>query len=77
MIRFGLWIAGAAFLAAGTAGAHTRSQSHSVWEISGPDVNLIMTIPVAEIDRLSADGSSPSDDAVKGYLTAAGLCTCG
>jgi HupE / UreJ protein len=69
MIRFGLWIAGAVCLAAGTAGAHTRSQSHSVWEISGPDVDLIMTIPVAETDRLSADGSSPSDEAVKGYLT--------
>src|SRR5271169_1947753 len=69
MIRFGLWIAGAACLAAGAAGAHTRSQSHSVWEISGPDVNLIMTIPVAETDRLAADGASPSDDAVKGYLT--------
>jgi hypothetical protein len=70
MIRLRLWIGAAACLAAAAAGAHTRSQSHSVWEISGPDVNLIMTIPVAETDRLGVDASSPSDEAVKGYLTA-------
>ncbi|HEY2677960.1 MAG TPA: HupE/UreJ family protein [Steroidobacteraceae bacterium] len=56
-------------LAAGAAGAHTRSQSHSVWEINGADVNLIMTIPAMEIDRLSPNATSPSDDEVKRYLT--------
>ena len=69
MIRFGAWIA-AACLAAGAASAHTRSQSHSVWEVNGRDVSLIMTIPTIEADRLSADGTSPSDEEVKRYLTA-------
>ncbi len=69
MIRFGAWIA-AACLAAGVASAHTRSQSHSVWEVNGRDVSLIMTIPTIEADRLSADGTSPSDEEVKRYLTA-------
>jgi hypothetical protein len=57
------------FLAAGAAGAHTRSQSHSVWEINGADVNLIMTIPAIEIERLASNAASPSDDEVKRYLT--------
>ncbi|MEP6883674.1 MAG: HupE/UreJ family protein [Gammaproteobacteria bacterium] len=50
-------------------GAHTRSQSHSVWEIKGADVDLVMTIPVMEADRLSSDQSAPSDDHLKAYLT--------
>jgi hypothetical protein len=69
MKRIGLCFAGALCLAAGAAAAHTRSQSHSVWEINGPDVNLIMTIPVTETDRLAAKGESLTDDAVKDYLT--------
>jgi hypothetical protein len=69
MTRFGAWWAAAFCLAAGIAGAHTRSQSHSVWEINGVDVNLIMTIPAIEIDRLAANGTSPSDDEIKRYLT--------
>jgi len=39
---------------ASAAGAHTRSQSHSVWEIKGAEVDLVMTIPVLEADRLSS-----------------------
>jgi HupE / UreJ protein len=69
MIRCGAWIAATACLAAGLANAHTRSQSHSVWEINGRDVSLIMTIPAVEADRLAAGGASPSDDEVKRYLT--------
>jgi hypothetical protein len=55
-------------LGTSAAGAHTRSQSHSVWEINGPDVDLVMTIPVLEVDRLSDDQSEPSDDRVRNYL---------
>ncbi len=51
------------------AHAHTRSQSHSVWEIKGDEVDLVMTIPVVEADRLSSDRGAPSDDRVKAYLT--------
>ena len=59
----------AGVLGASTAGAHTRSQSHSVWEIKGADVDLVMTIPVLEADRLSDDRNASSDDRLKSYLT--------
>ena len=52
-------------LGVSVAGAHTRSQSHSVWEIKGADVDLVMTIPVLEADRLSGDQGAPSDDRLK------------
>jgi len=52
------------------AAAHTRSESHSVWEISGANVDLVMTIPELEARRLAPSGPPPSDDAVKAYLTA-------
>jgi hypothetical protein len=63
------WAFAATVLCVSAAGAHTRSQSHSVWEIKGADVDLVMTIPVLEADRLSTDQSAPSDDRVKAYLT--------
>jgi len=55
---------------AGPAQAHTLSESHSLWEIRGTDVDLVMTIPVLELQRLGAGGAAPSDEAVKGYLAA-------
>ena len=63
------WTLAAAVFGVSAAGAHTRSQSHSVWEFNGADVDLVMTIPVPEADRLSADQSAPSDDRLKAYLT--------
>jgi hypothetical protein len=65
---FGCALMAAALLGAAAAGAHTRSQSHSVWEIKGADVDLVMTIPALEADRLSDDQHAPSDDRVKSYL---------
>ena len=62
------WVLAAALFGLSVAGAHTRSQSHSVWEIKGADVDLVMTIPVAEANRLSSDQSAPSDDRMKAYL---------
>ena len=41
-----------ALLCAGSATGHTRSQSHSVWEINGTAVDLVMTIPTLETDRI-------------------------
>jgi hypothetical protein len=55
-------------LLAPAAGAHTRSQSHSVWEINGPEVDLVMTIPAIEADRLARDRVSPSDERLEAYL---------
>ena len=58
----------ASLLCVSAAGAHTRSQSHSVWEIKGAEVDLVMTIPAAEAARLSTDQNAPSDDDLKTYL---------
>ena len=63
------WIWAASLLCVSAAGAHTRSQSHSVWEIKGAEVDLVMTIPAVEADRLSKDQSAPSDEDLKTYLT--------
>jgi hypothetical protein len=64
-----MWVLVATAFGAASAGAHTRSQSHSVWEIKGADVDLVMTIPVTEADRLTNDQGRPSDDRLKNYLT--------
>jgi hypothetical protein len=56
--------------AAGSAAGHTRSQSHSVWEINGTAVDLVMTIPTIETDRLGDGPTAPSDERIKTYLTA-------
>jgi hypothetical protein len=69
MVRgFLSWALAATVFGVSVAGAHTRSQSHSVWEIKGADVDLVMTIPVVEADRLTTDQSAPSDEALKAYL---------
>ncbi len=49
--------------------AHTRSESHSVWEINGQHIDLVMTLPELEARRLSPSGPPPSDDVIKAYLT--------
>jgi len=53
---------------AGRADAHTRSESHSLWEINGARVDLVMTIPTIEADRLAKNGVAPSDETLKAYL---------
>jgi hypothetical protein len=70
MLRRLIGLLAATILGASAAGAHTRSQSHAVWEIKGADVDLVMTIPALEADRLTGGGRAPSDDELKAYLTA-------
>ena len=56
-------------LLTGTAAeAHTRSQSHSVWEFNGTTVDVIMTIPDIELDRITAGDAAARDERVKEYL---------
>ena len=51
------------------AGAHTRSESLSVWLVQGAAVSATVSVPEAEAMRLSADGRSPpADAALASYL---------
>ncbi len=64
-----LGILAALVLGASGAQAHTRSESHSAWQISGPAVRLQFTVPDLEARRLSADGrSDPGNEALIAYL---------
>jgi hypothetical protein len=47
--------------------AHVRSESHSVWEINGGAIDLVITIPKLEAARL-AGGNQPTDQALEKYL---------
>jgi len=52
-----------------TAEAHTKSETHSVWQITGGVVHLAFTIPLPESRRLAtADEDQPSDARVLDYL---------
>jgi hypothetical protein len=53
-----------------SAHAHVVSESNSVWEIDGGNIDLIMTIPDLEAHRLTPDGPPPSDTRLKSYLGA-------
>jgi len=53
---------------AAPAAAHTLSESHSVWEVNGADVDLVMTIPVRELQRIGGGQTTPSDATVAAYL---------
>ena len=50
-------------LVAATAGAHTKSESHSVWKIDGNITHLSFTIPLLESKRLAAAGQDQPTDA--------------
>jgi hypothetical protein len=52
------------------AQAHVRSESHSVWEINGTGIDLVMTIPAVESGKLTPSGSQPSDEELKAYVGA-------
>jgi hypothetical protein len=52
-----------------TAHAHTKSETHSVWQIAGNSVHLSYTIPLREAQRLSRAGEDqPADARVLDYL---------
>jgi hypothetical protein len=58
-----------AILASPSAGAQTRSVSHSVWVISGEQVTVRVAFPAAEARRMVAAGlPRPSNDALAAYL---------
>src|ERR1700743_342123 len=53
-----------------SADAHVVSESNSVWEIDGRNIDLVMTIPDLEAHRLTPNGPPPSDAQLKAYLAA-------
>ena len=56
--------------AAGPALAHTRSETHSSWQIEGASVRMSFTVPELESTRLVPPGAPPpSGQAIADYLT--------
>ena len=51
-----------------SAEPHTRSQSHSVWEINGQFVDAVLTIPDIEADRLATEATPVTSARVRDYL---------
>jgi hypothetical protein len=51
------------------AHAHVRSQSHSVWEIDGRIVDVVVTIPDIEAKRLGSEASPVTPERLRDYLT--------
>ena len=58
----------ATVLTAPRVDAHVRSESHSVWEINGGNIDLVMTIPKLESRRLNSAGPEVSDSELEQYL---------
>ena len=52
-----------------TVDAHTKSETYTVWHISGPSVRATFSIPLVEADRLAKGGARASNDEVTAYLT--------
>jgi hypothetical protein len=63
------WLVLAAALSPQSADSHTRSQSHSVWEINGQFVDVVVTIPESEANRLATGESPVTADRLGEYLT--------
>jgi hypothetical protein len=55
-------------IAGGPAVAHTKSETQSVWRITGSDVHVTFSVPTLEARRLTDDRSVPSNDAIARYL---------
>jgi hypothetical protein len=56
---------------AGPALAHTKSETHTVWQIVGKTVHLTFTMPTVEANRLAVNGALPPPNShITEYLTA-------
>jgi hypothetical protein len=67
MARLVFLLAALFALLAAPALAHTRSESRTLWEINGRDVDLIVTLPDLEAARI-AKGERPTDAELGAYL---------
>ena len=50
--------------------AHTRSETHSAWQISGATVHMQFTVPDLEAKRITPDGAMPTVDELGRYIAA-------
>jgi hypothetical protein len=50
--------------------AHTRSETHSSWQITGAKIHLQFTIPDLESRRITTDGDLPSVEQLGRYIAA-------
>jgi hypothetical protein len=50
--------------------AHTRSETHSAWQIQGGTVHLQFTVPDLESKRITPDGDMPSVEQLGSYVAA-------
>jgi hypothetical protein len=50
------------------ASAHTRSETHSSWQIHGDTVHLQFTVPDLEAERITPKGDMPSIDELGAYV---------
>jgi hypothetical protein len=57
-------------LGSGRALAHTKSETHSSWQIVGATVHLTFTTPEVELKRLAQNGRLPNDAQLGAYLAA-------
>ena len=48
--------------------AHTRSETHSAWQIQGTTVHLQFTVPDLEAKRVTPDGDMPSIEQLGRYV---------
>jgi hypothetical protein len=48
--------------------AHTRSETHSAWQIQGGTVHLQFTVPDLESKRITSDGEMPSVEQLGSYV---------
>jgi hypothetical protein len=50
------------------ARAHTRSETHSAWDVAGAEIRVTFTIPDLEARRLGRGGQAPSDAVLEAYI---------
>jgi hypothetical protein len=58
----------ALLLLAAPAAAHTKSETHSSWQVAGDTVRLTFTAPEQEVKRLAKDGGRVTDQQAGDYL---------
>jgi hypothetical protein len=67
--RLGILLTLVGLLAGVSANAHTRSETHSTWDVAGPAIRITFTIPDLEARRLGRDAQPPSDTVLAAYIT--------